>query len=124
MISTKASSVLEMSVDQNQGTNEDGDVVVIDRIIKVTEVSCVDTQRVITQEKLDSLETSMLVLDQALFREGESVGNSSCIEHDVFNATEQAIKQNEVTVPYIFGIHFFPIISTAEATTRLELSCI
>lgn len=66
-----------MSGDQNQGNSEDGDMVVINRIIKVTEVSCVDTERVSPQDK-NSLETSVLGLDHALFKEGESVGNSSC----------------------------------------------
>lgn len=89
-----------MPVDHNQGNNEEGDVVVIDRFIKVTEVSCVDTQRVIPHDKLDSLKTSVLELDRALFREGESVGNSSCIENGL-NATAQAMEQSEVMVLYI-----------------------
>ncbi|KAL9689405.1 hypothetical protein QQ045_009790 [Rhodiola kirilowii] len=87
---------MEMSVDQNQGNNEEGNVVVIDRIIKVTEVSYIETKsNNIPRAKLDSLERSMLELDQASFRDGESNVNSSCTENGGVKANEQVIEQSE-----------------------------
>uniref|UniRef100_A0A7N0UQ51 Protein CROWDED NUCLEI 4-like n=1 Tax=Kalanchoe fedtschenkoi TaxID=63787 RepID=A0A7N0UQ51_KALFE len=79
LISAKASMLV--SVDQDQGTNEVGDVVVIDKMIKVTEVSCTDTEN-IAHGKLDDLESSMLD------------GNSSCTENVGVKATEHTIEQN------------------------------
>ncbi|CAM8946883.1 unnamed protein product [Rhodiola kirilowii] len=94
-VTSTKSSVLEMSVDQNQGNNEEGNVVVIDRIIEVTEVSYIETESNIPQAKLDSLERSMLELDEDSFRDGESNVNSSCTENGGVKANEQVIEQSE-----------------------------
>uniref|UniRef100_A0A7N0ZQP6 Protein CROWDED NUCLEI 4-like n=2 Tax=Kalanchoe fedtschenkoi TaxID=63787 RepID=A0A7N0ZQP6_KALFE len=82
VISTKASMLV--SCDQNQGTNEAGDAVVIDEINKVTEVACIDTED-ISQGKLDGLESSLL----------ETNGNEACTENDAVKADGQTTEQNE-----------------------------